>query len=113
MRNTSGLKRGGSPGRPKGSFNAPKVKRARLPLPRGSVWRRRIRPCSSGSRVRGRCRKALEFVVKLTGELKLTGAEWERGQGGGDLRGRGPNALTPEVFRAAAAARLAQRAQDE
>ena len=113
MRNTSGLKRGGSPGRPRGSFNAPKVKQLVyrcLEEASEEAYQALLKRFKSKRTVQ----EALEFVVKLTGELKLTGGP--NGNGGKVaviFVGGGPNALTPEVFRAAAAARLAQRAQDE
>jgi hypothetical protein len=58
--------------------------------------------------------EALEFVAKLTGELRPMGAAGaQAGKVAVIFVGGGPNALTPEVFRQAAAARLAFRAQDE
>ena len=115
MRNTSGLRRGGpkSPGRPKGSVNAPKVKQ---------LVYRCLEECSDEAyealKVRFKSTKsvqeALEFVAKLTGELKLNGGtNGNSGKVAVIFVGGGPNALTPEVFRAAAAARLAQGARDE
>ena len=115
MRNTSGLLRGGpkSPGRPKGSVNAPKVK-ALVFKCLEEVSEEAYEALKDRFRSKKTVQEALEFVAKLTGELKPNGIN---GNGGGRVAvifvGGGPNALTPEVFRAAAAARLAQRALDE
>jgi hypothetical protein len=108
-----GLKRGGSPGRPKGTVSAPKVKQLVyrcLEEASEEAYAALLERFKSKKTVQ----EALEFVAKLTGELKLNGGV---NGGGGKVAvifvGGGKNALTPEVFRAAAAARLAQRALDE
>ena len=115
MRTTSGLLRGGpkSPGRPKGSVNAPKIKQLVyrcLEEVSDDAYKALIERFKSKKTVQ----EALEFVAKLTGELKPNGIN---GNGGGKVAvifvGGGPNALTPDVFRQAAAARLALRAQNE
>ena len=107
-----GLKRGGSPGRPKGTVSAPKVKQ---------LVYRCLEEASEEAyqalieRFKGKktVQEALEFVAKLTGELKPMGASGGDGKVAVIFVGGGPNALTPDVFRQAAAARLALRAQNE
>ena len=111
----SGLLRGGpkSPGRPKGSVNAPKVKQLVyrcLEEASEEAYQALLERFKSKKTVQ----QALEFVAKLTGEFTVAGGT--KGNGGKVaviFVGGGPNALTPEVFRAAAAARLAQRSRDE
>ena len=108
-----GLKRGGSPGRPKGTVSAPKVKQLVY-----KCLEEASEEAYAALKERFKSKKtvqeALEFVAKLTGELKPNGVN---GNGSGKVAvifvGGGPDALTVDVFRAAAAQRQAQRALDE
>jgi hypothetical protein len=113
VRNTSGLKRTAGPGRPKGSINAPKIKQLVYRCLE-DVSEEAYTALKERFKSKRTVQEALEFVAKLTGELKPQGgAAGQTGKVAVIFVGGGPNALTPEVFRAAAAARLAQRALDE
>jgi hypothetical protein len=104
MRNISGLKQGGSPGRPKGTVSAPKVKPLVyrcLEEASEEAYAALLERFKSKKTVQ----ESLEFVAKLTGELRPNGPNGNGGKVAVTFVGGGKNALNPDMFREAAARR--------